>query len=210
MDDRKLPKRKEIRLDGFDYSEPYFYYVTICTEGRKNILGEIVGGDPLGAPKNAGGDPWNYSVGMPYTKLSKAGNIVLANFKYINENLDDRRIDCFCIMPNHVHFIIKLIDAERRGGTPLPPACCRNGSDASGSQRRATPTDGDGSQRRATPTLADAVKAFKYNTKKQSGIELWQRNYYEHIIRDERDLRETREYILENPLKWVLDKYYTG
>ena len=61
-------------------------------------------------------------------------------------------------------------------------------------------------------TLGQIVAYFKYQSSKRinsirgtPGMPVWQRNYYEHIIRNERDLDEIRQYIINNPLKWELD-----
>jgi len=91
-----LPKRKNVRLKGYDYSESGYYFVTICTQDKKPILGDIVvlgndatvGGALPGVPNITcnPGDPWEYSVGMPYTKISKYGKIVLDSFMYINKH----------------------------------------------------------------------------------------------------------------------------
>ena len=65
------------------------------------------------------------------------------------------------------------------------------------------------------PTLGQVIAYFKYLTTKDinaitgtPGRRIWQRNYYEHVIRNEADLAEKREYIINNPLKWELDEYF--
>ena len=184
-----MTKRKEVRLKSYDYSQEGFYFVTVCTENRKSILGDVVavnesvGGDLQIAPQTTGlGDPWGYSVGMPYTKLSKSGETVLKNINYIKNTMQNFDVDCFCIMPNHIHIII-----ENKGG---------------GSICKSTPTT-------EPKNLARLIAVFKSITSKQAGVNLWQRNYYEHVIRDDKDLLNKRRYVLENPLRWTLDEYYS-
>ncbi len=64
-------------------------------------------------------------------------------------------------------------------------------------------------------SLPEIVRFFKSvsarqinNIRRTSGRPFWQRNYYEHVIRDEKTLQEIRQYILDNPLRWQLDQYY--
>jgi len=208
-----MQKRKDVRLKGFDYSEPRYYFVTLCTENRKSILGEIkdvettVGGDLLGAPNI--GDPWSYTNNMPYIDLSDSGKVVLSNIEYIKNNVKSFSVDCFCIMPNHIHMIVIKCAPPVVGVNPL-------GNVSVGGDPLGAPLNnlkGDGAPEGSPPTsgiqaLPQLISLFKRITNKQTGTSLWQRNYYEHVIRDDKDLYETRKYILENPLKWTLDEYY--
>ena len=92
MNQDKIPARKRTRLAGFDYSTPGGYFITICTEQRRNLLSEIVGGGALDAPK---------------VQLTKIGRIVE---KYIlsGERTPGITVDKFVIMPNHIHIIVFL------------------------------------------------------------------------------------------------------
>ncbi len=85
--------RKPTRLKEYDYSTPGAYFVTICTKDRKEILGKIVGGDALIAPKN---------------KLTEIGRICDKYIKNINVKYQDVTVDNYVIMPNHIHLIISL------------------------------------------------------------------------------------------------------
>ena len=60
----------------------------------------------------------------------------------------------------------------------------------------------------STPTICQIVKSFKILCSKEIGYSIWQRNYYEHIIRNEKEYYKIIEYIRTNPLKWEEDKYY--
>ncbi|MDO8126351.1 MAG: hypothetical protein Q6359_03900 [Candidatus Brocadiales bacterium] len=102
-------------------------------------------------------------------------------------------IDEFVIMPNHLHGIIILTDNCRGGVTPPYYV-------------------GEATSPLRKPTLGQIVAHFKYRTTKSinqisntPGNHIWQRNYYEHVVRNEDDLNEIREYVINNPLKWELD-----
>lgn len=168
----KLPCRKSIRLKNFDYSVNGYYFVTICTQNREKLFGEIVGATLCGRPNNP-------------DKLIVKWLLELENkFKGV-------KIDEYIVMPNHIHFII-----ERTG-------------DHTGSTG-----DHIGSP------LRDIIGWFKTMTTNEyiAGVKdgrfmpfkgrLWQRNYYEHIIRNYDDYINIAEYIQNNPLKWEEDKLY--
>ncbi|UCH11078.1 MAG: transposase [Fidelibacterota bacterium] len=103
-------------------------------------------------------------------------------------------LDNYVIMPNHIHGIVMIIAG--RGTTRRAPTKERFGKPVSGS----------------LPTI---IRAFKSAATKQinrlrdtPGQRVWQRNYYEHIIRNDKDLNRIREYIASNPMKWQSDRYY--
>lgn len=163
-----LPKRKQIRLQEYDYSQPGYYFVTICTAVRKqNILCAIdsVGAAALGS--------------LPHVALTPAGQAVQQLIYNIDHVYSNITVDTFVIMPDHVHLILALSTPE--GGSP----------------RAATPTG-------SIPRVVNTLKGLAV---KQAGIRsLWQRGYYEHVIRNDHDLAETRQYIQNNPLNWILGK----
>jgi len=154
---------------------------------------------------------------------------------YINAKHPYCKIDCFCIMPNHVHCIVQIVDNESQGtssnptlrveDTTTPSVTLPAGNAVLESKVLpvenvsladklppvgvAVPCDSNKNKTSQRPGLPSIIKGFKVVTNKQSGIKLWQRNYFEHIIRNENDLYNHRKYISENPLKWTLDKYYT-
>ena len=153
----KLPNRKNIRLKEYDYSQAGYYFVTICTHNRQNLLGKVVGGGLCAAP---------------YVMLSNIGKDVETNLLKLPRIFDGIVIKPYIIMPNHIHFVVQL--TGRHGDLPLHKL----------------------------------VGQFKsYTTKIHSGI-LWQRNYYDHIIRNQQEYEKIYEYIETNPLKWEEDKYY--
>jgi len=102
-------------------------------------------------------------------------------------------LDEFVIMPNHVHFVLWLPGNQNAGAGLAPP------------------TDHEGTARRA-PTLGDVVCAFKsisaiaVNKRlHRQGVPVWQRNYFEHVVRNERELNAIRQYITYNPMMWERD-----
>ena len=100
----ELPKRKPTRLKDFDYSKNGYYFITICTHNRKNILSNIVG-EGLCA--------------LPSIKLTQIGAETEKSIKYINENCEGVAITKYVIMPNHIHLIVSLNQAGGHGDPPL-------------------------------------------------------------------------------------------
>lgn len=128
-------------------------------------------------------------------RLSRYGEIVNKFWHKIAGHFPNVKTDMFVVMPNHMHGIIFITD-ERRGGVS-PPNQLHRGEETSPLPKR---------------ILGQIIAYFKYQTTKQvnqilntEGTSLWQRNYYEHVIRNEDDLKQVREYIVNNPLKWELD-----
>ena len=99
-------------------------------------------------------------------------------------------LDEFVVMPNHIHGVIWLRDPRRAG---LKPA----------------PTD-DHVRRHGLSEIVRAFKTFSARRINQlrgtAGVAVWQRNYYERVVRNERELNAIREYIRANPLNWHLDR----
>ena len=167
-----LPVRKNIRLKEYDYSSNGLYFITICAHNRQNLFGDIVGAI-------------HESPDNPFNILNENGFIVEKYLKEIPNRYSNLQIDCYVIMPNHIHLIIAINNERAIRESPLQPC------------------------------LSKIIGYLKMNTSKHirllnSKTKVWQRGYYEHIIRNEKDLRETREYISNNILKWELDKYYTN
>lgn len=176
--------RRSIRLKGYDYTQPGAYFVTICTHERTCLFGEVVDGVMV---LNA----WGEIVREEWFRTAR-----LRPYVVLHE-------DEFVVMPNHVHGIIWIVDAvgaNRRfapttrvaptRGTPTPPA----GPDA-------------GSLGAIIGQFKSAVTKHINAHRGTPGAPVWQRNYYEHIIRNEQALNAIRRYIAENPLRWHLDRY---
>jgi len=186
--------RKSIRLKEYDYSFPGCYYVTICAHGKNNLFGKIKNGN---------------------VTLNNIGKIVEEEWtktKEIRKNVD---LDYYIIMPNHLHGIIIL---NGRGELNSPKG---NGERSSqikenvGATRWVARDKEEKAIQRIAPTketlipnsLGSIIGQFKSTVTKRlrklSGdpkLIVWQRNYYEHVIRNELDLHNIRQYILNNPL----------
>ncbi len=96
----ELPKRKQIRLKNYDYSNSGLYFITICTHKRKNILSNIVG------------------EGFPLPQLTPQGKITENYILKINKKYPCINIKKYIIMPNHIHIILKILNDGR--GNPSP------------------------------------------------------------------------------------------
>jgi REP element-mobilizing transposase RayT len=171
--------RCSIRLRGYDYSRAGAYFVTICAQGRECLFGEIVDGEML---------------------LNEFGGCVVRWWDDIPRHFVGVDTDAFVVMPNHVHGIIVIVGA----GLPRPYGTIATHT-AMGAET--APLRG------RRPSLGNIVAYFKYQTTKTinemrqtPSAPVWQRNYYEHIIRDEEPLNRIREYIINNPLQWALDR----
>jgi len=202
--DPAIHRRRSIRLRDFDYSQAGAYFVTLCVHDRVCLLGEIVD---------------------EAMRLNDAGRMVHAVWNAIPFHYPGVDIDAFIAMPNHIHAIIVLVGAGPRacpvtGGQPRGVA--PTGSEI-GQPRGVAPTGSEiGQPRGVAPTLSlpDVVHRFKTMTTKRyvDGVErcawprfngkLWQRNYYEHIIRNDADLNRIRAYIENNPARWAQDSLH--
>jgi putative transposase len=178
--DPGLHHRRSIRLRGYDYSQVGAYFVTVCIHNRECLFGQIVDGEML---------------------LNELGECVVRWWDDIPRHFSGVDTGTFVVMPNHVHGIVVITDAPTVGaGSPRPY------DDAPHAVM------GTATVRRRRPSLGNVVAYFKYQTTKTinamrhtPSARVWQRNYYEHIIRDDESLRRIGEYIVNNPLQWVLD-----
>ena len=167
--------RRSIRLKEHDYSQPGGYFVTIVTYRRDILFGEIVNGE---------------------MKLNDYGRIADECWRLIPGHFPNVELGVHVVMPNHMHGIIVI----------------NEGADADASARRGTiyraPTEQFGKPvARSIPTI---IRSFKSAVTRRIGRELnatgiWQRNYYEHIIRDDREMDRIHRYIESNPSMWADD-----
>ncbi len=122
-------------------------------------------------------------------ELSQTGNAVKDTIQYINEHNEYMVIDKYVIMPNHIHLIVQISGGDGTSGMPSTNGTCGSPS----------PTNA------VIPKLISSLKRF---TNKYCGVEIWQRSYYDHIIRNEEDYLQIWRYIDENPLKWREDELH--
>lgn len=187
----KIHNRKSIRLKGYNYACSGLYFITVCCEHKKNRFGEIENDEMV---------------------LNDFGKMAYDEWLKLTERFTHIELDVFQIMPNHIHGIIgikhvigsefqseqfeieKLVLAQPQG-LPLQPP-----------------------QESTNKTINDIVGAYKSlvankclamaKLKNETLGKLWQRNYYEHIIRDEKGYQNISNYIINNPLNWPDDNYF--
>ncbi len=189
----KIHHRRSIRLAAYDYSSPGAYYITICTSCRKCLFGEIVSGR---------------------MRLNEAGLIVETWWWRIESKFPCVQTDTYVVMPNHFHGILLIGEAsESEAGAAV--AGQDPEEDFSGPLN--VPGSGGPEGGHAGPPLPTIVQWFKTMTtneymqdERQEGWtplkpRLWQRNYFEHVIRSEQALNRLRRYIDDNPFKWEDD-----
>jgi putative transposase len=149
--------------------------------------------------------------------LNEYGQIANDEWIKLSERFSNFELDVFQIMPNHMHGIILLNDASVGAGfTPAPNYV--NSQNDGPSNNYVKFNDEKRATARVAPTVSDIVGVYKslvangclniYKSKNESMGKLWQRNYYEHIIRTERSLSRISEYIVNNPHKWIEDKFF--
>jgi putative transposase len=179
--DGSLPIRRSIRLAHYDYSQGGAHFVTICTENKKCVFGVIRDEQMV---------------------CNKLGSLARQCWLETPEHFPRVILDEFIIMPNHMHGIIFLTDT-------LSPRV--------GAQHAAPAADKVREFRIMPQSLGAIVRSYKSAVTRQAhevGLlapgSLWQRNYYDHVIRNEQDLQEKRRYIANNPLKWALDDYHVA
>ena len=198
--------RNSLRLKDYDYSQPGVYFVTICTENRDFYLGNIVDGIMISFP---------------------ISEIVRKIWLEIPETFQCVDLDAFIIMPNHVHGIIiihkecrDLIHQTRRNNSKS--ICrgfinqthikdCKNDSKVDLINKTPTKMKNWILMQNSKRTIGRIVRYFKAKSTKiiHDGCfssYQWQRNYYEHVVRSSRELNSIREYIINNPIKWALDR----
>ena len=184
-------QRRSIRLKGYDYAQAGAYFITICTHNRKQRFGEIV---------RAGFTPAQNAK----MQLNEYGQIAQDQWLQIPARFENIELGAFIIMPNHVHGIIIINDPDDETpnvvgvGAGFIPAPDNETPNVVGVGASPTPT--------VIPMpvqLGNIVGAYKslvanecleiYKTKNETMGKLWQRNYYEHIIRDEKSYNAISE-----------------
>ncbi|KIH75474.1 REP element-mobilizing transposase RayT [Geoalkalibacter ferrihydriticus] len=185
--------RQSIRLRDFDYGDAGAYFVTVCAWRRECLFGDVVDGD---------------------VRLNELGVLVRDEWLRTPEVRPNVVLDEFVVMPNHFHAILWITDpvGARRAVPGFDPAVPgpNPAPQNQGTARRAPTVEKFG--RPVAGSLATIVRSFKSAATKRinalrnnAGCPVWQRNYYEHVIRGDRDLHAVRQYIADNPAKWALD-----
>jgi putative transposase len=190
--------RRSIRLKGYDYSQAGAYFITICTHNRRHLFGEVQNGEMILTPVGE----------MAYNEWLKTADLR----PYVS-------LDVFVVMPNHIHGIILIKDLQ----TADSGASHLHNSDNPDSQTEInTPTSGMPNVDLNVPSpalkspshnIGAIVRGYKSAVTRQvnssNNVEtVWQRNFYENIIRDGRAYELISNYIINNPQKWQADKFY--
>lgn len=175
--------RRTIRLQTYDYSNEGLYFVTICTHNRQPLFGQIVNDE---------------------MELNDAGRMVEKWYKECENHFNDIKCLEMIIMPNHFHCIWYNVGADRC----VCPKTCTN------TPINMYPGEHTGSplhrivQWFKTMTTNEYIRGVKFCQWLPFNKRLWQRNYYEHIIRTQHSYEEIVTYILENPKRWSKDSLY--
>lgn len=167
--------RRSIRLRGYDYSQSGVYSLTICTHERQRLFGEVRQGQMI---------------------LNQIGKIAAQEWLSSASIRREIELDAWVIMPDHLHGIVIIDDG---GGN----------SQTLSEDRKMTDESSGGVAHRKPRSLSSFVAGFKAAVTKRIKLlcesphpAVWQRNYYESIVRDERHLNNIRRYIVNNPQKW--------
>jgi putative transposase len=194
--------RRSIRLPRYDYSKAGVYFITVCTYNKECFFGEIIGatgGRPTGGRPNDGHPTNDLPTGIhPEMQLNQYGEIVRDEWEKSARIRDEIKLGEYVIMPNHFHGIVFIVN--HKGDQPVAPTTTMR------------PSRGPKSK-----SIGALIAGFKsavtksINTKRTtSGVPVWQRNYWEHIIRNEKSHHEIATYILNNPTQWEMDTLYPG
>jgi REP element-mobilizing transposase RayT len=196
-----IPHRRSIRLAGYDYAQAGLYFVTVCVKDKECLFGTIENGQMV---------------------LNEAGKMVETWYYKLPDKFMDIQCHEIVIMPNHFHCIIENTGNAGNVGAD-PRVCpgsrkpCLDSEITSDGPDRPDHTDGDGLGEHVGSPLHRVVQWFKTMTTNEyiRGVKtrdwppfdgrLWQRNYYEHIIRNARSHQQIADYIATNPLRWEQD-----
>ena len=181
------------RLRNHDYSQPGAYFITICTNNRECLFGNVENGKMI---------------------LNDAGNFVKKCWFEIPTHYPNIALDAFVIMPNHIHGIIVInkkndtgtVTVETNDYSSLPSP----GSDASPGSDEPHTYAINHNFRSPSKTVGSVVRGFKIGVTKWFRMntrvyDVWQSNYYEHIIRNTTEFYRIRRYIINNPANWQKD-----
>ena len=188
-----IHRRRSIRLKGYDYSQAGLYFITISTKNRLCLFGEIV----------------DDGRGTMHRALNKYGRIAEEEWTKTSEMRPNIHLDEFVIMPNHMHGIIEINEIADGRDTMH----CKDTMRCKGTMHRAPTVEQFGKP--TSNTIPTIIRGYKSSVTKQinilrnqPGVPVWQRNYYEHVVRNEKSYSQILEYIQTNPLKWQDDQYY--
>lgn len=183
--------RKSIRLKGYDYSQAGLYFITICCQNKVHLFGNVINKQMI---------------------LNDAGKMIEKWFNELQNKFPDVKCHEMVVMPNHIHFIIENI-----GSVGADLRVCPNDSNISKTEKRVSEILGEhaGSplhrvlQWFKTMSTNEYIRGVKNNNWLSFDGKLWQRNYWEHIIRNDQSYQKISDYIINNPSKWNDDTLFT-
>jgi putative transposase len=171
--------RVSIRLPEYDYSAIGEYFITICAKEREHRLG-IIENDEM--------------------KPNVEGNLVTHWINEIPNYFDGVKVEHFIVMPNHIHLIVEIFNSNNTSNYI-------DLEDDRGNYKNWRIA-------RSKMTLSKVISYFKSNSARAinklnnvTGISFWQSNYYEHIIRNEKEYKNISNYISNNPINWKEDRF---
>ena len=186
MDHSETFHRNSLRLNDFDYSQIGAYFVTICTKNRQCLFGKIQHGTMQSSP---------------------FGRVASAQWQQLPYRFPYLEFGEWVIMPNHIHGILVITG---RGEASQDKRSCSPElliEDASPLRPNGTTPGSVG----AIIQIYKSITSRKISTQaKNLKRSVWQRNYFEHIIRNEREFLAISNYILTNPQNWEKDSEYMG
>lgn len=189
-------RRRSIRLKSYDYGHAGAYFVTVCTQDRACLFGKVVEGQ---------------------MRLNDAGRMIERWWFELNRKFTTAETDEFVVMPNHFHGLVVIpVGADLRVGPGSKGArTAHKGAHAGAPLPDSRPANQGTHVGVLLPTIIQWFKTMTTNEYIR-GVKtaswpsfngrLWQRNYYEHIIRDEDSLNGIRQYIVDNPARWAFDR----
>ncbi|SRR5690606_4712560 len=197
-----MPQRRSIRLKGYDYSQPGLYFITICIQDRKCLFGNVINGAMILNDAGKMAEKWWYELENKFPDI-KCGEMI--------------------VMPNHFHCIIHnvgmtvgadprvcphyITHAPNAGERPNMGERPNKGQRPNASEHKGSPLHRV-VQWYKTMTTNAYIRGVKNTGWQPFNGKLWQRNYYEHIIRNEKSHAAISEYIINNPAKWEKDKFF--
>jgi putative transposase len=175
---KPLPQRHSIRLPDFDYTQNGVYFITICSHQKAHIFGEIIDGK---------------------MKLNRIGQIAQQCLLEIPIHFKNSELLVSVVMPNHIHVLIGIMNDNETGTTCRAPT---------GKTRRSFSRPISGSVSTIIGSFKASVTKIINRESENKRKAIWQRGFYEHIIRNENDLKLTANYIMLNPENWERDSEY--
>lgn len=177
--------RRSIRLKGYNYSQAGAYYFTIVAQNRLCLFGEVINAEMI---------------------CNDAGAMFWEQWNVLPERFPNVELDEFIVMPNHVHGIILITERTNHGRGNGSSSPIQTGQ-AQGTAPTPDPTLGNILGAWKSIVTGEYIKSVHNNHWEPFERKLLQRDYWEHIIRNERELNAIREYIIHNPANWMKDEH---